>query len=160
MTVPAQFPNFTRQKWIVFINDRAFSTLYDVYLRNFDVRNKHKKEYSVIWFRQMWNMLCELSRNNHTLSMSVENIENTYNPRRPLYGNIQYEAKKVYSRHDGNTYDIIVIDDFNYTIPYTDVYAGKRVTLRENTNKPNKVVLTESQLISIIRETIKGLLRA
>lgn len=158
MPVPAQFPNFTRQKWFVFIKDRAFSRLYDVYTRNFDGRNNYQKEYSVIWFRQIWNKLCELSRNNHPLSMGIEIIENTYDSKRPLYGRIQYETKLVYSRHDGNIYNILVIDGFDYTIPYTDVYGGKRVTLNENNKKSNKVILKESQLHTIIRETIRRIL--
>lgn len=127
MPVPALSPNFTNQKWFVFINDGAFATLYDVYIRNFDVWNNFQKEYSIIWFRQIWNKLCELSGNNHTLSVGIANIENAYNSKRPLYGKIQYEAAMIYSRHDGNTYNIPVIDDSDYTIPYMDVYGGRFV---------------------------------
>ncbi len=61
MPVPAQTPNLANKEWIVFIKDRAFATLYEVYLRNFDAKNKYQKEYSIIWFRQMWYKLNEIA---------------------------------------------------------------------------------------------------
>lgn len=155
MPVPAQTPNFTNAKWIVFIKDSAFSNLYETYIRNFDVDNKFQKEYSVIWFRQMWKKLNYLAAINHGLSVSLENIENAYNSRRPLYGQIQYETKMFYSRYDGKTYNVLIVDNFDFTIPYTDYYGGIRITLSENISK---FVLKESQLRSIIRDTIKRIL--
>ena len=44
MPVPAQILNAPDKNWIVFIKDEAFDTLYDVYIRNFDVQNKQRKE--------------------------------------------------------------------------------------------------------------------
>ena len=159
MAVPAQFPNFINPQWVVFIKDNAFSTLYDVYIRNFDAKSSYQKEYSVIWFRQIWHTLCALARQNHSMSMGVEDIENNYNPQRPLYGKILYETKRIYSHHDGNIYNLLIVDDFNYTIPYIDVYGGKRVRLSENTTDNDKIILTETQLRSIIQDCISKVLK-
>jgi len=163
MPVPAQTPHLVNNVWIVFIKDSAFSMVYDVYLRNFDVNDRQRKEYSVLWFRQMWKKLNDLAGTTHPLTLSIEDIENSYNPSRPLYGKLQFEAKIIYSRNDGKYYHILVVDSFNYTLPYTDYYGGKRVIIENkqyNTmkNTRNKVRLTESQLHNVIKESVRKML--
>ena len=164
MQVHAQIPNLVNIYWIVYIKDNAFATLYDVYLRNFDVNDRQRKEYSVLWFRQIWRTLNDLAGRNHPLTLALEDIENAYNPLMPPYGNIQFEAKVIYSRSDGKYYYILIIDNFNYTLPYFDNYGGKKVIIeskQQNTmnNTKTRIRLTESQLHQVITESVKQILR-
>lgn len=165
MPIPAQTPHLVNNAWIVFIKDSAFSMIYDIYLRNFDVNDRQRKEYSVLWFRQMWKKLNDLAGTTHPLALSIEDIDNSYNPSRPLYGKLQFEPKIIYSMNDGKYYHILVVDSFNYTLPYTDYYGGKRVIIenkRNNTNTMkntlNRVRLTESQLHNVIKESVRQVL--
>lgn len=93
MPVPAQTPKLTNTEWLVFISDNAFNTIYDVYLRNFESYNRKIKEYSVLWFRQIWRTINYLASMQHKSTTNIYNIENTYNSTNPSYGKIQFETK-------------------------------------------------------------------
>ena len=147
--------NLANDKWVVFIKDDAFETLYAIYSKNFEANNFKRREYSVIWFRQIWKKLNYIAGLRNLPSVFVLNIENAYNHRKPLYGSIQFETKKFYSRLDGKYYNVLIIDSVNYIIPYTDIYGGSRVTLREKT-----IRLTESDLRRMIRECINEALHS
>lgn len=148
-------PNLVNKEWLVFINRDAFDTLYKVYLKNFEAKNQKRREYSVIWFRQIWRKLNYIAGISHLPSVSVLNIDNAYNPRRPLYGSLRFETKSIYSRHDGKYYNVLIADSFNFRIPYTDIYGGSRIILREN-----KILqrLTESAIVDMVRESVERIL--
>lgn len=148
-------PNLVNKEWLVFINRDAFDTLYKVYLKNFEAKNQKRREYSVIWFRQIWRKLNYIAGISHLPSVSVLNIDNAYNPRRPLYGSLRFETKSIYSRHDGKYYNALIVDSFNLRIPYTDIYGGSRIILREN-----KILqrLTESAIVDMVQESVERIL--
>lgn len=159
MPVPEQTPNLVNREWVAFIKDEAITTLYQTYLRNFEVNNRQQREYSVIWFRQMWRTLNDIAGMNHNLSSAAEAIPNKYDTKRPPYGKILYESKRFYSRHNGKTYNVLIIDNFDYTLPYTDMYGGRNVTISESKKySPQITIIKESQLRSIIRETLRRVL--
>lgn len=74
MILSTQAPNLINNKCIVFIKDDAFNTLYDVFNRNFTSRNRKLREYSLIWFRQMWRKLNDLAGLPHVPTVSIEDI--------------------------------------------------------------------------------------
>ena len=155
-------PDLANDKWLVFVKRDAFDALYNIYLKNFESRNLKKREYSVIWFRQMWGKLNYIAGMKNLPPFSILDIENIYNSKRPLYGRLQFEAKTVFSKYDGKYYKIIVVDSFNFRIPYTDIYGGRRVTLTESTKLPptQKIItrLTESDLSNIVKKAINKVL--
>ena len=146
--------NLVNNECIVFIKSEAFDVLYNIYIKNFEVSNPKRREYSVIWFRQMWRKLNYIAGISYVSSFSILDIENAYNPKRPLYGRLQFETKNIFSRHNGKYYRVIIVDSFNFRLPYTDIYGGSRVTLKENINIANIIRLTECDLRHIIRNCI------
>ena len=163
MPIPVQHPNTVNTAWNVYIRTSPFVNLYNIYHRNFESPNREIREYSVIWFRQIWRCINELAGSDLSYGKGIYDVRNDYNPKNPIYGQILYETKKVYNRYDGKYYKILAILHFDFVIPYADNYGGRIVNITENkqyntmNNTKKRIRLTESKLHRIIKEAINEL---
>ena len=160
MPIPVQHPNTVNTAWKVYIRTSPFVNLYNIYHRNFESPNREIREYSVIWFRQIWRCINELAGSDLSYGKGIYDVRNDYNPKNPIYGQILYETKKVYNRYDGKYYKILAILHFDFVIPYADNYGGRIVNITENkqyntmNNTKKRIRFTESDLHRLIKEAI------